>query len=539
MKNEFSFNRIDLSFAEFLIQKTKLEKDNKLSFKKLIARLSSAKAEGHSCLIVSEEEQALLQLSGVADSTGGKPLVLEHEKLYFQRYWQYEVQLAQEIQHLIGNKIELVNSEVLLDQYFPTKITDEIDWQKEAAKAAINNRLTIITGGPGTGKTTTVVKILALLQELSSGSYLNIGLVAPTGKAAMRLKESILKSKSSLNCTEGIKARIPDKAQTIHRLLGVKRFSPYFKYNQCQRLPFDLIIVDEASMIDLPLMGKLFSALAENSRIILLGDKHQLSSVETGSVLSDLSEALITETQELKKSYRFSGNIKHLAVAINEENSEEAWQIVEAAHNDASLLDSDLIDYIVEKKINYFKLIKDDADFKSIYTEFSRFQVLCATRKGRFSVEDINSRTLKSLKKAKKVMATTDWYIGRPILITQNSPALDLYNGDIGICLLDENKLVVCFLMPDGSVKKYLPARLPHCETVFAMTIHKSQGSEFEEVLLVLPEKITPILTKELIYTGVTRAKNKIQIASNKTVFTEAVNRKVERNSGLIERINM
>ena len=537
MKNEPSLNRIDFAFAEFLAKKTKLLGEDKKSFKNIIEKLSNAKTQGHSCVTLKEADKLIIELSGIADNSGEKPLVLERGKLYLQRYWQYEFQLAKTINSLIANKIEIVRAEKLLNQYFPSESSDGTDWQKQAAKSAINDRFCIITGGPGTGKTTTVVKILALFQELSKGQYLNIALVAPTGKAAMRLKESILNSKAGLQCPELIKKAIPENVQTIHRLLGVRQFSPYFKYNEEQRLPFDLVVVDEASMIDLPLMTKLLNALALDSRIILLGDKDQLASVETGSVLADLSKALTSHTQELKKSYRFSGNIKKLATAVNLQNSEKAWQLIDSSQTDASLLSADLIEYIVDKKINYFNLIRDKADFKSIYTEFNRFQVLCATRTGNFSIEDINNRVLKKLKKFKKVNSTNDWYIGRPILITQNAPALDLYNGDIGLCLNDGNKLVVCFLMPDGTVKKYLPARLPDCETVYAMTIHKSQGSEFDEVLLVLPEKTMPILTKELIYTGITRAKKKIQLVTSKAVFIETVNKKVERDSGLIERL--
>ena len=537
MTNEPSLNRIDFAFSAFLAQKTPLRGEDKQRFKAMIEKLSNAKTQGHSCISIKGADKLIIERSGVADNSGEKPLVLEDDQLYLQRYWQYESQLAKTIHRLTAKKISEDRGDKLLDQYFPRESGDEIDWQKQAAKAAINDRFCIITGGPGTGKTTTVVKILGLLQELSQGQYLNIALVAPTGKAAMRLKESILKSKETLECCEEIKNVIPDNVQTIHRLLGVRQFSPYFKYNEKQRLAFDLVVVDEASMVDLPLMTKLLSALALDSRIILLGDKDQLASVETGSVLADLSKGLTSYTQELKKSYRFSGNIKKLATAVNLQNSPEAWQIIDGSQTDALLLKTDLIEYIVAKHSHYFKLIVDKSDFKSIYTEFNRFQVLCATRVGNLSIEDINKRVLKKLKKNKTVNSTNDWYVGRPVLITQNAPALDLYNGDIGLCLSEGNKLVVCFLMPDDTVKKYLPARLPHCETVYAMTIHKSQGSEFDEVLLVLPEKTMPILTKELIYTGITRAKKKVQLVASKAVFIETINRKVERESGLIERL--
>lgn len=537
MVNEPSYNRIDFAFAEFLAKQTKLKAEERKSFKDIIAKLSSARTQGHSCIIINAADKLIINLSGIAGQNGSKSLVIEGEKLYLQRYWKYETELAVLIQALVSTKAEIVDAELLLNQYFSSSSNDEIDWQKQAAKAVINNYFTIITGGPGTGKTSTVVKILALLQELSKGDYLNIALVAPTGKAAMRLKESILKNKGSLNCSDLIKEEIPDNVQTIHRLLGVRQHSPYFKYNKDLKLPFDLIVVDEASMIDLPLMTKLLSALALGSRVILLGDKDQLASVETGSVLADLSKSLTKNTHELTKSYRFSGDIKELATQVNLQEAENSWQIINNSSNDVSLLNTNLIEYIVNKQLNYLNHITSNADFKSVYAAFSQFQVLCATRKGHFGIEDINNRVLKKLKEYKKVNSASEWYIGRPILITQNAPALDLYNGDIGICLSVENKLVVCFLMADGTEKMYLPARLPNCETVFAMTIHKSQGSEFDEVLLVLPEKMTRILTKELIYTAITRAKQKVQLTSSKAVFIEAINRKVERNSGLIERI--
>jgi exodeoxyribonuclease V alpha subunit len=537
MSNEAVFSRIDFAFAEFLAKQTKLKPEDRKTFKEIVAKLSASKSQGHSCISITDKDKLIIEASGVSGTSGSEALIIENKTLYMQRYWLYECQLAENIKCLIAHKIKIEQVDELLNQYFPCEDSSEVDWQKLAAEAVINNSFTIITGGPGTGKTTTVVKILALLQELSIEHYLNIGLVAPTGKAAMRLQESILKSKSDLNCSNAIKKEIPEKVQTIHRLLGARQFSPYFKYNDEKKLPFDLVVVDEASMIDLPLMTKLLSALAVGSRVILLGDKDQLSSVEIGSVLSDLSQALPEQTNALNKSFRFSGNIKQLATDLNLQNSFKAWQLINAGHKDVSLLSLDLIDYIVEKQLKYFELINNKADFIDIYTEFNQFQVLCATRKGALSIDDINHRVLNKLKECKKVNSSSDWYIGRPVLITQNSPALNLYNGDIGICLVEENKLMVYFLMPDSSVKKYLPARLPHCETVFAMTIHKSQGSEFEEVLLVLPEKITAILTKELIYTGITRARKKVQLMSSKAVFIEAVNRKVERNSGLIKRI--
>ncbi len=537
MLNEITLSRLDYAFARFLTQRSQLKDAQGKQFETIIAQLSYAQSQGHSCILLSEEELTVVIHSGMADETGTLPLVLEGNQLYLQRYWNYECQLAKKIVSLMSADSLLNSFPEVFDRYFP--VNDTIDWQKIAAMAAIKHPFTIVTGGPGTGKTTTVVKILALLQEFSE-TPLNIMLAAPTGKAAMRLQESIGQSKSGLDCSEKLKQMIPEHVVTIHRLLGARPPSPYFKYNADSSLPYDIVVIDEVSMIDLPLMSKLVSALKLNARLILLGDKDQLASVETGTVLADLTNALPQYTQELKVSYRFSGHIKTFAQAINDQEATVAWEILEKNYAEVCFLKENLIDYIVNKQVSYLRLISENADFTECYAAFNAFQVLCATRQGLYSVDDINFRVTQALIEQRLIKNSGDWYSGRPIMITQNDAVLQLYNGDIGICLADaENRgqLMVFFLHADGVVRKYLPARLPYCETVFAMTIHKSQGSEFEEVLLVLPEVMNPILTKELIYTGITRAKKTLKMISNKEVFLQTIERKIERFSGLADRI--
>ena len=534
MTEEIQFSRLDYAFARFLTQRSHLDSELGKKFEYIVLLLSYARNHGHSCIAVNSDEQAIISASELSDKSGHRPLVLEKNQLYLQRYWNYECQIAKKIQDLI--RVEPIEEHLaeLIDQYFP--VTDEIDWQKQAALAAVKSPFTIITGGPGTGKTTTVVKILALLQELSPLS-LNIALAAPTGKAAMRLQESIGLSKAGLPCSESIKNDISEDVITIHRLLGARPPSPYFKYNAESPLPYDIVVIDEVSMIDLPLMSKLLSALKKNARLILLGDKDQLASVETGTVLADLTCALPDCTQELKKSYRFSGNIKIFADAVNQQKALLAWEILEKNHSDVCLLQEELIAYIVNKQLAYLQLIASNADFTEVYTAFNEFQVLCANRQGLYSVEDVNYRVTQALKDRQLIQSSGDWYVGRPVLITQNDAVLHLYNGDIGLCLADnDGQLMVFFLLPDGLIRKFLPARLPNCETVFAMTIHKSQGSEFKEVLLLLPEVINPILSKELIYTGITRAKKVVKLLTNKTVFLQTIKRKIERTSGLVDR---
>jgi len=537
MTDEIQFSRLDYAFARFLAQRSQLEGEQRKEFEAIVIRLSYAQSRGHSCIEVSHEELGILLASGMVDESGSLPLVLEKQQLYLQRYWNYECQVAKKIAILSDVEPLQGSFAELIDQYFP--LSDEVDWQKLAAIAAVKSPFTIVTGGPGTGKTTTVVKILALLQELSA-TPLNIALAAPTGKAAMRLQQSIGQSKSSLPCSEAIKDKIPEQVVTIHRLLGARPPSPYFRYNADSPLPYDIVVLDEVSMIDLPLMSKLVSALKQHARLILLGDKDQLASVETGTVLADLTYALPEYTQELKKSYRFSGHIKTFADAVNTQEARLAWELLEQNYADVCLLEEELIAYIVAKQRGYLQLIADDAAFTQIYEAFNEFQVLCANRQGLYSVEDVNYRVTQELKDQKLIKGLGEWYVGRPVLITQNDAALHLYNGDIGLCLADSEsngQLMAFFLLADGTIRKYLPARLPSCETVFAMTIHKSQGSEFNEVLLLLPEVINPILTKELIYTGITRAKKVIKMVTNKAVFLETLQRKVERSSGLADRL--
>jgi len=542
------FSRLDMVFARFLSERSLLDSSQKQDFENLMMSLSFEQSQGHSCIQINKEEHILILASGLAltdtnshNATPMLPLVIEQDRLYLHRYWHYESRLAQQLTKMTQTKVSdelktTTDLSTLFDRYFGS--SDCIDWQRAAAIMAVNQAFCMITGGPGTGKTTTVVKILALLQELSDQPLL-IALAAPTGKAAMRLQESIGFNKAALPCIAAIKSAIPESVTTLHRLLGAKPPSPYFRHNAKHPLVYDLVVVDEASMVDLALMSKLIDALKPGARLILLGDKDQLASVESGAVLADLIMALPQQTLELQKSHRFDENIKNLAFAINNQQDNEAWQLLEAGNKNIALLETDLIDYITKQQITYLQLITTGAEFGDIYKAFNRFQALCATRLGKNGVSDITLAVEKSLSEIKLIHLSGAWYCGRPIMITENNAALQLYNGDIGICLRDkeqEDQLRVFFQRADGSIRKYLPARIPHCETVFVMTIHKSQGSEFEEVLIILPENSYPILTKELLYTAITRAKKTIKLVANKAVFSSTVRQRVQRVTGLVDK---
>ena len=540
MNDELQYSRLDAAFSKFLTQRTVFNKEQKSDFESLVAKLSFRQSQGHSCIHLDEAEQALVSASGLASETDLSPLILEQDRLYLHRYWFYENRLAEQLKCLLKRSYSKHDQESLLARYF-VELIDETDWQREATKKALNQAFCIITGGPGTGKTTTVVKILAILQELAikDGGALHIALATPTGKAAMRLQESIGSNKKTLPCSEAIKQQIPEAVTTIHRLLGARPSSPYFKHDSNNPLAYDLVVVDEASMVDLALMSKLVDALKPGSRLILLGDKDQLASVEAGAVLADLTAVLPENTVELKKSHRFKGAIKALAEAVNKQAVDDAWSWLENDPEQIGLLKTDLIEYIAEQYLPYLKEIKNNADFNAIFAAFSRFQVLCSNRHAERGVVEINKNVEAKLAQQNKIRITGQWYVGRPVMVTQNNSSMQLYNGDIGLCLYDQASTAnrVFFLRPDGSVKKVLPSRMPAHETVFAMTIHKSQGSEFDECLCVLPHEINPVLTKELIYTAITRAKIKLRIVSDYSIFSETLRQSVLRTGGLSKKL--
>ena len=538
MHEEQPFSRLDYGFAQFFSARSHLSGEQKSCFEHLLLQLSAQQAAGHNCILLCPEDAALVVASGLSSQNQLTPLIIEDNRLYLHRYWHYEQRLAKQLLALSRLQFAAEQTELLLNRYFPN-LESGVDWQKQAAQCALSQGLTIITGGPGTGKTTTVVKILALLQEISPQA-LHIALAAPTGKAAMRLQESIAANKAALPCALSVKANIPEKVSTIHRLLGAKPPSPYFRHQANDPLPYDLLVIDESSMVDLALMSKLVDAIKPGGRLILLGDKDQLASVESGAVLTDMTQSLPRQTVELQKSHRFQGRIKLLADAVNRQQAEYAWQLLQAPDTEVSLLTSDPIPCIVENYLHYLNLMAENAEFSQIFSAFNRFQVLCANQKGRNSVTDINSRVEQALAELDKIRLVGLWYAGRPIMITANNPALQLFNGDIGLCLPDpdlQDQLRVFFLRGDGSVKKFQPARLLACETVYAMTIHKSQGSEFGEVMIMLPERVNPVLSKELLYTAISRAKTQVKIVADHAVFIAAIDRKVQRQSGLTDKL--
>ena len=507
-----------------------------------------------------------------------RPLILDQaNRLYLYRYWAYEQALAEGVarraRDISANKIQGLAT--IVERYFPDRDEAVPDWQRIATLIAVTRAFTVISGGPGTGKTTTVVKILALLLELSEQAPLSIALAAPTGKAAARLKSSISKAKGRLPCSDDLRDQIPEEVQTLHRLLGFRHRSPYFRHDADTPLPYDVVVVDEASMVDLPLMAKLVSALHPQARLILLGDKNQLASVEAGAVLGDIcqtgTDTLFSKTMHqhfgpllelpdsfygssvasgltdslvtLQRNYRFAADsgISRLARAVNEGASQQAEQLLDATDTSGTSWrdcpeSSRLAHALKEPVLEGFSPYLSAASVEEAFNMFSRFMILCALRNGPFGVVDVSQTAESILAQSGIIHTESRWYHGKPIMVTANDYRLGLFNGDTGIVWPDpdrEGQLRAFFPDASGTLRSLAPARLPAHETVFACTVHKSQGSEFERVLLLLPPHDSRALTRELVYTGITRAKGSVQLWGSRETLRLALGRRVQRNSGL------
>jgi exodeoxyribonuclease V alpha subunit len=529
-------------FSKFLTERSGLSGVEKERFRQLVKNLTSAHEAGHSCLPVSEKEARFLKTLHLVSDGGQTPLVLHRDKLYLHRYFHYEMRLAEQMSAMAAVSFSTKGHEKLLGAFFDDEPEfSGVNRQKEAAAVALQKALTIICGGPGTGKTTTVVKILALL-FMASEHKLDVALAAPTGKAAMRLSQSIGGSLDRLPLSEEVKSAIPTEAKTLHRLLGYIRYCPQFRHNRQQPMGWDVVVVDEASMVDLAMMSKLVDALKPGARLLLLGDKDQLASVESGAVLGDCIHSLPDNVIELKKTYRFDDNIKFLAENVNAGDDDGAWTcLADPKMPNITVLQTELLDFVGRQYVAYMAMVAryPQTSIREIFAAFNRFQVLCALHYGNRGVAGMNRGVETFLARRGFDCRPDCWYHGRPVLITRNEYSLDLFNGDIGICLpdLDDGSSTVWFERSDGGLCSYSPYRLPNCETVFAMTIHKSQGSEFDEVVVVLPEEDNRILSRELLYTAFTRARKTVRLVAGREVFAHALSRKIVRCSGLAEHL--
>lgn len=535
--------------------------------------------EGHACADLDEDVDAtgervdvaaLRRSPMVGDGTRPTALVLSGSRLYLYRYWRYERELAAALIALNRPLADLdeARAAAALERYFPRDDAYPLDWQKIAAATALSRHLCVISGGPGTGKTTTVVRVLAAMLSLQPA--LRIAVAAPTGKAAARLKASIRNQIESLDLDADVYARLPAQAHTLHRLLGNRPNRAGFMHNAGNPLPYQVVVVDEASMLDLALAAKLVAALPPGARLILLGDKDQLASVETGAVYTELSahrrfdqagrgvlarlsgiDVLPADSADaaamdnavvwLSRAYRFAtdSGIAPLAAAINTGDAGAVRDVL--ARGEAGLSwrrelpsATALAVQLAEGYDGYIAAVLERAPAEQVLRCFERYRVLCATRAGSYGSEALNRLLSPLLQKRLGAAGGARWYAGRAVMIAGNDYALKLFNGDVGIALADEqNRLLVHFAGDDG-LRAFAPGRLSQLSNAYALTVHKAQGSEFDAVDVVIDGALARGLNRQLLYTAVTRARSSVRLWCGDEALTTTVSTRLSRRSSII-----
>ncbi|MBD3239883.1 MAG: exodeoxyribonuclease V subunit alpha [Chitinivibrionales bacterium] len=557
--------------------------------------VSHAAAKGHICLDLADPHAALPQqamespppfpdaaawrkslASMPVVGTPGEhaPLILDGTRVYLQRHWADECLLADAIA-AYGARDSLTVDDgrvrTAIERFLPAERHDL--WQRAAACVAATRPLCVVTGGPGTGKTTTVALILAVLLDLDPS--LRIALAAPTGKAAARMQQALVQARDErLGRMPDLLERFPNDAMTIHRLLGARANGGGFVHDTNNPIGVDALVLDEASMIDLPLMARLLEALPQSCRLLILGDRNQLSSVEAGAVLGDLCSTTalqrfscptarrigeLTGTAlpqemiggdrvsvadslvELTVVHRFSSSLGAVSAAVRAGDAPAALRRIESsgdiswhpAKQGASWLTSTLEQRIVTGFTRYLQATTMAERFDALQD----FRILCALRQGPYGVAAINALVERILTRAGALAVDGPFYEGRPLMVTRNDYALELYNGDIGCMVMTPEGRRAAFVGPSGEPRLVSPHRLNAVETAFAITVHKSQGSELRDVMLLLPDRDSPVLTRELIYTGLTRARKSALIVAVRDVLETAIRRVTRRTSGLAERL--
>lgn len=498
-----------------------------------------------------------------------RPLVLDGSsgRFYSYRHWDLEQRLARELRQRAG-WAPVAEARVVrraLNALFPA---DEpaASLQGLAAALAASGRITVLTGGPGTGKTTTLARMLAVLLHARPAS--RVALVAPTGKAAARMEEALGGALARLPAQWGV--TVPAQATTLHRLLGLRPGAAHLpRFHPAHPLPVDILALDEASMVDLALMTRLVEALPDTARLILLGDPDQLASVEAGAVLGDLCESplgfspmqarrlveltgwsmspaaarddhpLRDHRVHLTHNHRFgdSPGLARLAAAVNGGDAAAVHCLLTGEGEpevSGSAEPGLMMEQVLAGYAPYLDALTAGTAAAEVLGRFEQFRVLCAHRAGPFGVDGLNARIEAALRRRGYLLGEGLWTAGRPVLVTRNDPGARLANGDVGLILPDRSgRLQAVFRRSDGSVHAISPARLGAWETAFAMTVHKTQGSEFDTVLLVLPSEDSPLLTRNLLYTGVTRARRRLRVVGPVEIWESALARRQQRASGL------
>lgn len=474
-------------------------------------------------------------------------LHLDAGLLYLDRYWIEECRVAADVLALAGTRRGGTAPDIA--RLFPGSYAE----QRGAAEVALSRALTVLTGGPGTGKTTTVARLLALLAEQAEldaqpvgHKKLRIALAAPTGKAAARLLEAVQLEVDALDPAD--RARLPElSATTLHRLLGSRPDTKSrFRHNRDNRLPHDVIVIDETSMVSLTMMARLLEAVRPESRLLLVGDPDQLASVDAGAVLADLVEGLDavadSPVARLATSHRFGESIGALAQAIRAGDADTAIEVLAAGGDHIEWIASGDASGILRKVVVPHALKLREAavlgDAEEALRTLDQHRLLCAHRRGPYGVTYWNRQIERWLAEQTDTPLWAPWYPGRPILVTANDYGLSLYNGDTGVAVLREGGLRAVMAGAGGPLE-LAPGRLADIETMHAMTIHKSQGSQATDVTVLLPTEDSRLLTRELLYTAVTRAREKVRVIGTADQLRAAVDRRAVRATGLARRLRL
>jgi exodeoxyribonuclease V alpha subunit len=477
------------------------------------------------------------------DAPESRPLRLVGSSLYLDRYWREERQVAADLRGFGG--APTVDEAVLASGLGRLFALENVE-QRAAAEAAVRRRFAVVAGGPGTGKTTTVARIVALLAEQSDAPPL-VALAAPTGKAAARLEEAVHAEALKLDVTADVReALLALNASTLHRLLGWRPDShSRFRHNRANRLPHDVVIVDETSMVSLSLMARLVEAVRPDARLVLVGDPGQLTSIEAGAVLGDIVRAGGEGVVVLSHVYRYGAGIDALAAAIRDGDGDSVMHALAAGYDDVSWLAVDVGDPASAEALTPVRegavgaahaviAAAREGDGAAALDALGRFRVLCAHRRGAYGVSVWTARIEGWLAGA---LERGRWYPGRPLLVTENDYGLRLYNGDTGVVVATGDGRPSAAFERQGEVVLFPPARLGAIDTVYAMTVHKSQGSQFGTAAVLLPPPTSQVLTRELLYTAVTRAQSRLILAGTEEAIRAAVARPVARASGLGRRL--
>ena len=531
-------------------------------------------------------EASAVVACGEDDVAFGTPLRLVGSQLYLDRYWREERQVTDDLVALAAAPVSDVSADALADGIARLFVGHTGERQALAAATAVLRRLTVIAGGPGTGKTTTVARVAALLFEqgaTSGGAAPLVALTAPTGKAAARLEEAVHHEAARLAVTDEVRGQLLDmRASTLHRLLGWRPDShSRFRHNRGNRLPYDVVIVDETSMVSLSLMARLVEAIRPDARLVLVGDPDQLTSIEAGAVLGDVvgpasagpllgaeaRDALSAavggpvdcETRPhgavvgdgivvLDRVHRFKGGIAELAAAIRTGDPDKVVDRLANAGDDVVWIPVDVAEATEEqlKTVRAGALAAargvveaaTDGRAHDALEALGAFRILCAHRRGPHGATDWMRRVERWLADALPTFdSTRDWYVGRPLLVTENDYSLKLYNGDTGVVVATAADAVAAAFERGGEVVELSPSRLHAVDTVYAMTIHKSQGSQFGTAAVLLPTPESRVLTRELLYTAVTRASKQVVVVGTEETVRGAVARPAARASALRERL--